>query len=749
MSSRIDHRKIRKLIEDRKSGIKDEELFTSRLMCLHFEDIDMASTKVYNVNRKVRVVIRWQNNGFVACTDNQTVYINAANTFGLENCSKKNRYMIVQGLNGHELGHILFTDFLAMQSYFNYLSRGIWYPAAPSADTAEDNLALKEIFEYGMSDPEITKAVMKIAANINNIIEDGYIEDRVLRFFPGSIGQGLRFVRQLHYEDMPSVSELIEEESEERPTIMSILQMILSYVKFGKLKYGDAPLSDERVQLIFDLLPVLDRAVQSGNVSDRFAATNTVLMKAWKYIKSFLESIRHSSESSDGKEGDEPSDTGTARDGAGADSASDDSASDGLEATLSDMLESLIGTSTEAKGSTAPVTELSGSPSPSSEIAAARAETASLAGEGIGGSAAENEDPASTAAPVEPPEDSSGSSSGSGAERLDLGTIRDDDYIGFDDDRIEDDLDRLLEGIAERDTMRALEEMRTSELEFEANHLDYSAIHNGITVVIHRMASVSEDVKERYDETAAPLLRISKLLQRSILQQLKDVQRGGKRTGLLMGRRMDTHAIVRNDGKCFYKNSLPQDVPQLAVGLLLDESGSMWSSNRALYARYTAIVIYDFCRSLGIPVTVYGHSTSYSRKYGHVLDMYSYAEFESIDDNDKYRLMDITARNNNRDGMALKYVAEKLVKRSEQERILILVSDGQPADDDYYGPAADDDLQKTVREYTKKGILFIAAAIGSDKPEIERIYGNAFMDISDLNTLPEKLTGVIKRHIRV
>ena len=57
--------------------------------------------------------------------------------------------------------------------------------------------------------------------------------------------------------------------------------------------------------------------------------------------------------------------------------------------------------------------------------------------------------------------------------------------------------------------------------------------------------------------------------------------------------------------------------------------------------------------------------------------------------------------------------------------------------------------QKTVREYTKKGILFIAAAIGSDKDEIERIYGNAFMDITDLNTLPEKLTGVIKRHIRV
>lgn len=46
MASSVDHRKIRKMIEDRKSTIKDEQLFTSRLMCAHFEDINTASTNV-------------------------------------------------------------------------------------------------------------------------------------------------------------------------------------------------------------------------------------------------------------------------------------------------------------------------------------------------------------------------------------------------------------------------------------------------------------------------------------------------------------------------------------------------------------------------------------------------------------------------------------------------------------------------------------------------------------------------------
>ena len=50
-------------------------------------------------------------------------------------------------------------------------------------------------------------------------------------------------------------------------------------------------------------------------------------------------------------------------------------------------------------------------------------------------------------------------------------------------------------------------------------------------------------------------------------------RRGGKQTGLIMGRRLDAHALCRNDGKVFYKKSLPNKSPELTVGLLLDESG--------------------------------------------------------------------------------------------------------------------------------------------------------------------------------
>ena len=259
--------------------------------------------------------------------------------------------------------------------------------------------------------------------------------------------------------------------------------------------------------------------------------------------------------------------------------------------------------------------------------------------------------------------------------------------------------------------------------------------------------TVDEELVEQYNAIAGPSAGISHgSCRKSLVQQLKDKQRGGKQTGLMMGRRLDAHALCRNDGKVFYKNALPNEIPEMV------RRASCWMSpvacapaTAAPTPESSAIILYDFCQGAShIPVTVYGHSTGW-RQCGAVF----YAEFESIDNDDKYRMMDIAARGSNRDGAALRFVAEQLVKRPEEVKILILVSDGQPAAPGYYGSAAEEDLRGIKQEYRRKGVLFIAAAIGEDKQNIERIYGDSFMDITDLNQLPVKLTAAVKRHMRV
>ena len=76
---------------------------------------------------------------------------------------------------------------------------------------------------------------------------------------------------------MPTVTQMIEQEEEgERHIFDSLLQMMLSYVKFGEIKYGEEPLSDERIQTIFGLLPVMDQALINSSGKDRWKVVNQI-----------------------------------------------------------------------------------------------------------------------------------------------------------------------------------------------------------------------------------------------------------------------------------------------------------------------------------------------------------------------------------------------------------------------------------------------------------------------------------------
>lgn len=69
---------------------------------------------------------------------------------------------------------------------------------------------------------------------------------------------------------MPTVTQMKEAEEDGRCHILdSILQIMLGYVKFGEIKYGDEPLSDERIQTTFGLINELDQAVTDHSIKAR------------------------------------------------------------------------------------------------------------------------------------------------------------------------------------------------------------------------------------------------------------------------------------------------------------------------------------------------------------------------------------------------------------------------------------------------------------------------------------------------
>ena len=56
-------------------------------------------------------------------------------------------------------------------------------------------------------------------------------------------------------------------------------------------------------------------------------------------------------------------------------------------------------------------------------------------------------------------------------------------------------------------------------------------------------------------------------------------------------------------------------------------------------------------------------------------------------------------------------------------------------------------FQNIVRQCRQKGIEVLACAIGDDKENIAAIYGDSFIDISDLSRLPKTLVGIVKKRI--
>ena len=723
--TRVNHKKVKQLIQQKRGKITDQEFFTSRLLALHLEDMAAAQTKRYGASRRVRVRLLWQpESSDLAYTDNLHITINAGNPAVTEFPTRGERYQMVLGLFAHELGHCLYTDFLTQQTYRNNLSACRWYPEKPKLARVQDVKNEGEFWEYAQEDPQNLALLGRVAHEISNVLEDAAMENRVLEQFPGTLGQALDFVRAWQWREMPTVTQLKEREAQGTPMFYCLLQLFLSYGKFGELKYGAEPLSEEHIQTVFELLPLLDDDLRAASGKARWNTVNCILIRCWEHVREYLEALKRRYEEKKASGG-----TGS------------------VFSQLEEELSILVGGSTRGEGFTAPVSEESEEPSlPQPEK---REKTRALAGEKLsaeGASPGENTGDATGKQEITSEETGRMSlvETDQVSEPLGGGIEVNRDYLPELSNTVEAEMERLLDTMAEKTVCQELEQDRLRELNQEAQSISYGDIHKGVAIRVNRMTEVPPEMVTQYNAITGPLLAISKQLQKSLLRQLRDQQRGGKQTGLLMGRRLDAHALFRSDGKVFTKNALPSQPPEMAVGLLLDESGSMASCDRATYARASAIILYDFCQALHIPVMVYGHTTGKDS-----VELYSYSEFDAIDREDQYRLVDISARGSNRDGAALRFVAERLSHRPEELKLLILVSDGQPADTGYYGTAAEEDLRGIQQEYRRKGILFIAAAIGDDKENMERIYGDSFLDITDLNQLPVKLTQVVKRFLRV
>ena len=733
-------RKINRLIADEKDKMTDAELFGSAEYRNYLQTIADNIAGKYGRGARVRIAYSPADQN-AAYTDSSEIFINTANSISEGFAERRLKHMVNIGLLGHEAAHILFTDFPVSKRYGKAIISGQQYPRTlkPKQFSSSEHRNNLSEFEAVLDEKDSRKLRLleKIAARFLNIIEDGYIEQKMKLKFPGSIAQGIELKDHQQLVSAPSVKKMTDGGYEE----ISIIHNLLLQYAINRYYENQEDEKNVYTDFINGCIATLDDALFDDDPKNRIMAVNEIIVRAWSFLKPLLDKLDESSDESseensngdsegDSEEnstGDSEGDSEEKSNGKSEDSSEDNSeeSSEGSSEGSSDS--SSEGSSEQSKDDVLEemLEKLSKEMTSSSSQSSNMNTRSVLSGTKEDDGEEERQRLEHLKSSIEDMVSNGGGS-----------VTRDNDYSP-----VTRDLDKLVTSVASNKVCGAVEDELCQELNEEVAKTDFGSIHKNVDIVIHRQRDLNGCEKEIYDEAIPKLKPISKMLQKSILAVIKQRQRGATERGLLMGSRLDQTAYYRGDGKIFTKRSRPNDEISLAVGVLVDMSGSM-CGERIKIAKAMTLVVYDFCRSMNVPVTIYGHDTDYGKN----VNLYSFAEFGSVDGNDKYRLMNIHEGGCNRDGCAVRFVAEKLCRRTEVTKLFIVVSDGQPADTGYYGTAAEADLMSIRKEYVRKGITFLAAAIGEDKPAIKRCYGDeAFLDITDLKAFPTTIGKIIAR----
>lgn len=709
---RASHLTVRKRIMDEKSKITDEEFFTSKEYRGYLADITEAATKRYR--RPIHVtVFADPEDSTVAYTDYNGIVINACNHITWSMPTRKLRSMSIEGFNAHENSHNLFTDNRIAHAYFNSLEHGKFYPKKPTRLKGDQKLNAQGIIDALLddTDPIPKTVILRTAKALSNILEDGYVDARYSYEFPGNPARGIALNNVRFAETVPDIDTMIDKQFYPHNIVLNLL---LEYVRAREVN-NLTGYTGEYMDRFLAALPLVDACIYDEDSRARFDAVNRIMIDLWPLMQRCFDDLR------DKQQNDASSSSGSGNSstpGTGEDSDSDD----GMGA-VQDALESQL-------PQIAPNFTMKSGPVPFNGAFAPDEEQAQELLEQVSKALSEE------TARIEAHRTETIISNGDGS------IVQDSEYEGAGYEFSATDIERVLEEIATGKVNESLEEELSEELQSEATSIQYGNAHRNINITVHRMSHVNQNLIDSYTAVAPQLLMLSKRLQRSVSVILRDKRQGGKQTGLYVGKHLDQHAFHRNDGRVFCNKRLPTEPINMSVALLVDESGSMCGCDRITKARATEIVVQDFCEKLGIPIMIVGHTASCAH-----VELFSYADFKSVDKKDRYRLMDMSARYCNRDGAALRYVAEKLSKQNSDVKMLFIICDGQPNDDGYTGTAAEADLRGIKLEYSRKGVQIFAAAIGDDRANIERIYGAGYLDITDLNQLPIMLTQLIARNL--
>lgn len=729
---------FRKKVIEKKSEITDQEFFTSESAKEYL--VNLAEAVTGKFGSKMKLHLQWGDpNGSIAkANSREELFINANNPFTQEG-ERVDKLIALKGLVLHECGHLLFTDFhLDEKTQQVLITRRDLFPTPK----AEEDAYHEFITDAATFSQKELAGWAKILGSLDNSIEDGFIENMILSIIPGD-GQCLMRVRKKQYNKAKSVKGM---RADGLSTSQIVFNMILLLAKYGSVKMDKDDRDDEAVDTVLKSYDLIRKAVTTQKAYNRKKLVNEIFVRLYKYFKEEKEQNdqgQNNQDQNDQDQNQEQQDNQCDQNQGQQDNSKDQEPNDNSQNEQNESQNSQGGQDGQSENQ------------PDS----------SGTGDGNGSGSSNRFDPNSLDIPEDDIKDdiNTGSASVLNDNNLDKNLQeaapssnnqeRMDGMTGQSSQKDRDaampspndkrQMESIAEQIAKDEVKKAAEQELADSLKEEAKNLDYGSYNKDATANVTR-SFPSENAVKTFERDYADIQGIVKRLVREIKEKIKDKQQGGRINGLYTGRYLDSHSLYRFDSRILCKNDLPEDIPNMAISLVIDASGSM-SGPSERYARRTALLLYLFGRELNIPVMVHSHN---SRGQCNIAVL---ADFDSVDGKDKYRICDYNPNGCNRDGMAIRYAMKKLSQRPEETKLCFIISDGLPS----AYPSRDTgiaDIREVLTDYSKKGVKFIACGLGSDAERIRDIYQKDVPKRSSAEFLncehPEELPVTIVRTIR-
>lgn len=225
-----------------------------------------------------------------------------------------------------------------------------------------------------------------------------------------------------------------------------------------------------------------------------------------------------------------------------------------------------------------------------------------------------------------------------------------------------------------------------------------------------------------------------------------------KRTNLSYGRfnaKQVLDFMTETRPKPFYKKDAPSKPLDAVFGLLIDGSASM--IDKMDETKQAVLLFHDVLRELEIvhELVVFYEDAYEASKEAQPNTFEWLHSFEDGKHDAIKEIASMDAHEDNRDGFAIRWMTDRLKKREEKHRFLLMFSDGEPSAFEYAQNGILDSAEAVI-EAEKQGITVLHLFLNTEKPSDEqlKLFATVFGKQSIVADQVEQFSDITLRTLR-